>query len=101
MSAEPSRRVRYAELQCKTNFSFLRGASHPSELVAQAAALGYAALAITDENSLAGIVRAHTAAREARLKLLVGAEITPENTYPVLLYAPDVHAYRRLSRLIT
>ena len=53
----------YAELHCLSNFSFLRGASHPQELVERAAALGYKALALTDECSLAGIVRAHTAAK--------------------------------------
>ena len=63
----------YAELHCVSNFSFLRGASHPEELVARAAALGYAALAITDECSLAGVVRAHVAAKEHKLKLLIGA----------------------------
>ncbi len=54
----------YAELHCLSNFSFLRGASHPQELVAQAAALGYRALALTDECSLAGAVRAHVAAKQ-------------------------------------
>ena len=56
--------VRYVELHCKTNFSFLEGASHPDELVAQAATLGYAGMAVTDRNSLAGVVRAHVAAKE-------------------------------------
>ena len=64
----------YAELHCISNFSFLRGASHPAELVARAAALGYRALALTDECSLAGIVKAHVAAREQGIHLLVGAE---------------------------
>src|SRR5262249_59301318 len=67
----------YVELHCKTNFSFLRGASHPEELVQQAAALGYRALAVTDRNSLAGAVRMHIAAKNARLKLVVRAEIVP------------------------
>ena len=89
------------ELHCKTNFSFLRGASHPDELVARAAELGYAGLAITDHNSLAGVVRAHVAAKAASLKLLIGAEITPKDAPAVLLYAPDIAAYSRLSRLIT
>ncbi|MCX7668587.1 MAG: PHP domain-containing protein, partial [Anaerolineae bacterium] len=66
--------MRYAELHAKTNFSFLEGASHPDEMVGRAAELGYAALAITDRNSLAGVVRAHLAAKERGLKLLVGAE---------------------------
>src|SRR6266849_2037824 len=92
---------RYAELHCRTNFSFLEGASHPDELVARAAELGYAALAITDHNSLAGVVRAHVATKAANFKLLIGAEITPEDAPVVLLYAPDLAAYGRLSRLIT
>ncbi len=65
----------YAELHCLSNFTFLRGASHPEELVGRAAALGYAALAITDECSFAGLVRAHVAARERRLKLICGTEL--------------------------
>jgi len=65
----------YAELHCRSNFSFLTGASHPGELVERAQQLGYAALAITDECSLAGVVRAHVAAREAGLPLIVGSEM--------------------------
>src|SRR5262245_52820600 len=94
-------RPRYAELHCKTNFSFLQGASHADELAARAAELGYRALAITDVNSLAGIVRAHAATKTAGLKLLIGAEITPEDAPPVLLYAMNAAGYRNLSRLIT
>ncbi|MGN6547478.1 MAG: PHP domain-containing protein, partial [Aureliella sp.] len=63
--------MRYVELHCKTNFSFLEGASHADELVEQAAALGYGGLAITDRNSLAGVVRAYTATRDFPLKLIV------------------------------
>jgi error-prone DNA polymerase len=91
----------YAELHCKTNFSFLCGASHADELVARAKELGYAALAITDRNSLAGVVRAHTAAKTVGLKLLIGAEITPRDAFPVLLYAANFAGYRRLASLIT
>ena len=64
----------YAELQCASNFSFLRGASHPEALVARAAELGYAALAITDECSVAGVVRAHLEARRCRLPLIIGSQ---------------------------
>ena len=73
----------YAELHCLSNFSFLRGASHPEELVAQAAAQGYAALALTDECSLAGVVRAHQAVQTLRQQLIethgqaVGEQKTP------------------------
>jgi len=99
--ARLSARGAYAELHCLSNFSFLRGASHPEELVIRAAELGYSALAITDRNSLAGIVRAHEAAREHGLQLLVGAEITPLDAPPLVLLAPDRTAYGRLCRLIT
>lgn len=91
----------YAELHCKTNFSFLEGASHPSELVERAAELGYNSLAITDRNSVAGVVRAHAAAKPLGLKLLIGAEITPHDAPPVVLLATDRAAYGRLARLIT
>ena len=64
----------YAELHCLSNFSFQRGASHPAELVERAAELGYEALALTDECSVAGVVRAHTAARQCGLRLIVGSE---------------------------
>ncbi|HEY7238107.1 MAG TPA: PHP domain-containing protein, partial [Burkholderiales bacterium] len=90
----------YAELHCLSNFSFLRGASHPEELVERAAALGYRALAITDECSLAGAVRAHQAAKERGLKLILGTEIVFEKTRLVLL-APDRKAYGTISSLIT
>src|SRR5207302_8801979 len=92
---------RYAEVHCKTNFSFLEGASHPDELVSQAAELGYAALAVTDRHSLAGVVRAHEAAKEVGLKLLIGAEITPVDAPPLVLWATDRPSYGRLSQLIT
>ena len=71
MSSSPA----YAELHCRSNFTFLTGASHPEELVARAAHLGYAALAITDECSLSGVVRAHAEARRCGLHLIVGAEM--------------------------
>lgn len=99
-SSKPAER-RYAELHCRTNFSFLEGASHPDELVLRATELGYTALAITDRNSLAGVVRAHAAARETGLKLLIGAEINLVDAPPVVLLATDRAAYGRLSRLIT
>jgi len=91
----------YAALHVKSNFSFLEGASHPDELVGRAAALGYAALALTDRASLAGVVRAHGAAKEAGLKLVIGAEIEPDDALPVVLWATDRASYGRLCRLIT
>jgi error-prone DNA polymerase len=94
--------ARYAELQVTTNFSFLRGASHPHELVQQAAALGHAAIAITDRNSLAGIVRAHLAARDVGLHLLIGARLDfRDGTESLLCFPTDRAAYGRLSRLLT
>ena len=91
----------YAELHCLTNFSFLRGASHPEELAARAAKLGYAALAITDECSLAGVVRAHVAAKEHGIKLIVGAEFRIADGPKLVLLATDREAYGNLSQLIT
>ena len=91
----------YAELHCVSNFSFLRGASHPAELVARAHALGYTALALTDECSLAGVVRAHLAARETNVKLVIGAEFTLAEGTSLVLLAPDRAAYGNLSQLIT
>lgn len=91
----------YAELHCKTNFSFLEGASHADELIATACQLGHSAIAVTDRNTLAGVVRAHVAAKEAGLKLLVGAEIVPVDAPPVVLLCTDRTAYGRLSELIT
>ena len=91
----------YAELHARTNFSFLEGASHPDELVEQAAGLGYAALAITDRASLAGIVQAHAAARPLGFKLLLGAEIEPVDALPAVLWAADRASYGRLCRLLT
>jgi error-prone DNA polymerase len=91
----------YAELHCLSNFSFLRGASHPEELVARAAALGYAALALTDECSLAGAVRAHVAAKEHRLKLIVGSELNLGDGTRLALLAADRRSYGALSTLIS
>ncbi len=91
----------YAELHCVSNFSFLRGASHPEELVVRAHALGYAALALTDECSLAGVVRAHQAARDLGLKFIVGAQFHLAEGMHIVLLAPDRQAYGDLSELIS
>ncbi len=92
----------YAELHCLSNFSFLRGASHAEELVAQAKELAYTALAITDECSLAGVVRAHSAAKKVGgIKLIIGAEFRLECGLRFVALAPQRQAYARLSRLIT
>jgi len=92
----------YAELVCASNFSFQYGASRPDELVLRAKAMGYAALAITDQCSLAGIVRAHEAARQVALRLIVGAQFTlPTEKTRIVLLAPTQSAYTQLCELIT
>ena len=95
----------YADLHVTSNFSFLRGASHPEELVGQAAALGQQAIAVTDVNTLAGIVRAHVAAKEAGIQLVVGCRLELRAGCPsclsVLVYPTDRPAYGRLCRLLT
>ena len=91
----------YAELQVSSNFSFLRGASHPAELVTTAAALGHAAIALTDRNSLAGIVRAHHAAQTAGIRLVVGVRLDLRDGTSLLAYPQDRAAYGRLTSLLT
>ena len=93
--------LRYAELQVTTNFSFLRGGSHPGELVAQAKHLGLAAIAITDRNTLAGVVRAHAAGKDLGFKIIVGVRLDLESDMPLLAYPRDRSAYGRLCRLLT
>ncbi|MCB9831477.1 MAG: error-prone DNA polymerase [Planctomycetes bacterium] len=100
-AARAERQAGPVELWCRSNYSFLEGASHPDELVARAIELGYQAIAITDRCSLAGVVRAHVAARGQAIKLVVGAEIETEDAGPAVLLAPDRAAYARLSRLIS
>ena len=93
----------YAELRCCSNFSFLRGASHPEELVARAHALGYTALALTDECSMAGVVRAHVAAKSHGLKLLVGSQfrVQAEAPFTLVLLAVNAQGYGNLCEFIT
>jgi error-prone DNA polymerase len=91
----------YAELHCLSNYSFLRGASHPQELVEQAAHLGYSALAITDECSLAGVVKAHVTAKELDFKLIIGSEFTISEGLKLVAIAPSRAAYGELSSLIS
>ena len=94
--------MEYAELHCISNFTFLRGASHPSELVEEAQRLGYSALALTDECSLAGMARAHIRARELELTLITGSELHLQDLPGTLvLLAPSRAAYAALSHLIT
>ncbi|WP_296444720.1 PHP domain-containing protein, partial [Rhodoferax sp. UBA5149] len=91
----------YCELHCLSNFSFQRGASHPEELVARAAALGYAALALTDECSVAGVVRAHTEAKKLGLKLLLGAEFAFDDGCRFVALAHDLTGWGNLCEFIT
>ena len=97
----------YAELHCRSNFTFLTGASHPEELVERAARLGYSALAITDECSVAGVVRAHVEAKARKLHLIVGAEmrlVLPGSFDPharLVLLAQSRRGYANLAHWIT
>ena len=103
----------YSELHCISNFTFLRGASRPEELIETAASLGYEAIAITDECSMAGIVRAHTQARKyqsdgqsnkqtgKQLKLIIGTELLLEHGFKLILLARDHRGYTSLCSLIT
>jgi error-prone DNA polymerase len=91
----------YAELHALSNFSFLRGASQPEELIVQAKNLNYRALALTDECSLAGVVRAHVAAKEHGLPLIIGSELRCTDDLKLVALATDRAAYGALSRLIS
>jgi error-prone DNA polymerase len=91
----------YAELHCLSSFSFLRGASQPQELAARAVELEYAALAITDECSMAGVVRAHTALRDTPTRLIVGSELRLSEGPLLVALANDRQGYGSLCRLIT
>ncbi len=91
----------YAELAVTTNFSFLRGASHPQEFVARADELGLTAIGIADRNSFAGVVRAYDEARKRKIKLVVGTRLVTSDGFEVLTYPTDRAAYGRLCRLIT
>jgi len=93
--------MRYAELQITSNFSFLRGASHPEELAHQAAELGYSAIAITDRNTLAGIVRGYMAAKTNGLRILPACRLELLDGPALLAYPTDKDAYARLSGLLT
>lgn len=95
--AEP----RYAELDVTTNFTFLRGGSHAEELVRTASALKHSAIAVADANTLAGVVRAHLAAKENGIKFIVGARLVLKDAPCLLAYPTTRAAYGRLCRLLT
>src|SRR5215204_1544021 len=91
----------YTELQVTTNFSFLRGASHPEELVEQAATFGYTAIAITDRNTFAGIVRGHVAAKKLGIRIIPACRLDLIDGPSLLAFPTDVNAYAQLSGLLT
>ncbi len=93
--------MRYTELQVTSNFSFLRGASHPEELAEQAAAYGYTAIALTDRNSFAGIVRAHAAAKKKNIRLIPACRLDLQDGPSLLAYPTNLNAYSKLSNLLT
>lgn len=93
--------MRYVELHCKSNFSFLEGASHPDELVQRSAQLGYQGIALTDRNTVAGVVRGFAPAKELNFKYIVGSEIHLTDGPPMVLWPSDRSAYGRLCRLIS
>src|SRR3984893_16438104 len=91
----------YVELQVTSNFSFLRGASHPEELIEQAAAYGYREIAITDRNSFAGIVRAHVAAKKNGIRMITGCRLDLLDGLSLLAYPTNGVAYSQLCNLLT
>src|SRR5437762_4174071 len=91
----------YVPLWCKSNFSFLEGASHPDELVEEANRLGLPVLALTDRDGVYGVVRAHVKAREAGLHLIIGSQVTVDEGSPIVLLAQDRSGYANLCRLLT
>ncbi len=93
--------MKYTELQVTTNFSFLRGASHPEEMVDQAAAFGYEAIAITDRNTFAGIVRAHAAAKKIGIRIIPGCRLDLLDGPSLVALPTNIKAYARISALLT
>ena len=91
----------YVPLWCKSNFSFLEGASHPDELVEEANRLGLPVLALTDRDGVYGVVRAHVKAREAGVHLIIGSQVTVDDGSPIILLAQDRSGYANLCRLLT
>src|SRR5271165_637306 len=91
----------YAELAVTTNFSFLRGASHPQEMVVTADELQLTAIGIADRDSFAGVVRAYDEAKNRKIKLLVGTRLVTIDGFETLAYPTDRAAYGRLCRLVT
>lgn len=93
--------MQYVELHCKSNFSFLSGASHPDELVERASELGYRGLALTDESSVAGVVRGYAAAKDLGMQYIVGTEVHLTDAPSMVLWPTDRAAYGQMCRLIS
>src|SRR6187551_685903 len=93
--------MNYTELQVTTNFSFLRGASHPEELIEQAAFYGYTAIAITDRNTFAGIVRGHVVAKKMGMRIIPACRLDLLDGPSLLVYPTDINAYSQISNLLT
>jgi error-prone DNA polymerase len=93
--------MNYTELQVTTNFSFLRGASHPEEMIEQAGTYGYRSIAITDRNTFAGIVRAHVVAKKLGIHFIPACRLDLLDGPSLLAFPTDLHAYSRLSNLLT
>ena len=93
--------MNYTELQVTTNFSFLRGASHPEELVGYAAEIGYKAIAITDRNTFAGIVRGHVAAKKSGIRIIPACRLDLLDGHSLLAFPTDRKAYAEISALLT
>src|SRR5215468_5126105 len=91
----------YTELQVTTNFSFLRGASHPEELIEQAAIYGYKEIAIADRNTFAGIVRAHVAAQKHNIRLIPACRLDLLDSPSLLAYPTNRNAYSLLCNLLS
>src|SRR5690606_9031002 len=91
----------YTELQVTSNFSFLRGASHPEELVEQAKVYGYSAIAITDRNTFAGIARAHVAAKKNSMRIMPACRLDLLDGPSLLAFPTDRGAYARISALLS
>ena len=97
----PAPVIQHAALGCYSNFSFLTGAAHPAEMVETAATLGWQAIGLADINSYAGIVRAHIAARDAAIRLVVGVRVRPVDGPDILVHPCDRQAYEDLSVLLS
>ena len=93
--------MNYTELQISTNFSFLRGASHPDEFVNQATEYGYTQIGITDRNSFAGLVRAHVAAKAKNIRIVPGVRLDLLDGPSLLAYPTNQDAYSQLCTLLT